>query len=104
MARIARKVFVNLSKYVIMIVITEIIMPKIQRIGSSHGVILSANTLAQSNLAPGDQLVVAPIQDGVLVAAEGSATGRMVAGMLDSMDRFGETYRTLASERLSDDG
>lgn len=78
-------------------------MTKIQRIGNSHGIILKAAELAQSNLSPGDDMIIAPVQDGMLVAAQGSATGRMVAGMLDSMDRFGETYRTLASERLSDD-
>ena len=78
-------------------------MPEIQRIGNSHGVVLPSTALAQANIGPGDQMVVAPVQDGILMAAEGSATGRMVAGMLDSMDRFGETYRTLASERLSDD-
>lgn len=78
-------------------------MPKIQRIGNSHGVVLSSADMARSNLAAGDQLVVAPLQDGAVIAVEGSATGRMLAGMLDSMDRYGETYRTLASESLSDD-
>lgn len=88
---------------VIINVITEFIMPKIQRIGNSHGVVLPSNVLAQGNISPGDHMIVAPVQDGIVMAAEGSATGRMVAGMLDSMDRFGETYRTLASERLSDE-
>jgi len=79
-------------------------MPKIQRIGNSHGVVLSSADLARSNLSPGDPLILAPMQDSVLIAAEGSATGRMLMGALESMDRFAETYRTLASESLSDEG
>lgn len=77
-------------------------MPKITKIGSSHGVVIPAATLAQANLKPDDQVVVAPIQDGVLVVAEASAGGRMAAAMLANMDRYGDTFRMLASEALSD--
>lgn len=78
-------------------------MPKITKIGSSHGVVIPARTLVQANLMPDDAVVIAPLQDGVLVASEQSAAGLMISGMLDSMDRFAESYRILSSERLSDE-
>ncbi len=76
-------------------------MPKITQTGNSHGVVIPVATLAQANLAAGDSVVMAPLQDGILIAQETSASGRMVAAMLESMDRYADTYRTLASERLS---
>ncbi len=76
-------------------------MPKITQTGNSHGVVIPVATLAQANLAAGDSVVMAPLQDGILIAQETSSSGRMVAAMLESMDRYAETYRTLASERLS---
>jgi len=78
-------------------------MPRIQKIGNSHGIVVSATALAQANLVPGDRMVMAPLQDGIVIAAEGSATGRMLSAMLEGMDQYSETFRTLASERLSDD-
>lgn len=77
-------------------------MPKITRIGSSKGVILPSKTLEAANLAQGDEVVVAPIQDGVIVAAKNSRSGQIISAMMSSMDDHAEVYRTLASERLSD--
>ncbi|MXX87931.1 MAG: hypothetical protein F4213_13160 [Boseongicola sp. SB0677_bin_26] len=76
-------------------------MPKITRIGHSHGVVIPSTTLAQANLTAGDSVIVAPIQDGVLVVEESSLAGRFVAAMTETMDTYAETYRTLASEELS---
>lgn len=71
-------------------------MPKITPIGKSNGVVLSSNTLQAANLQPGDQVVMSPIQDGVVVAARNSATGAMVEAAEASFKTFAETYRILA--------
>lgn len=73
-------------------------MPKIKQTGDSHGVVIPVATHAQANLAAGESVIMAHLQDGILIAQETSASGRMVAAMLDNMDRYAETCRTLASE------
>jgi len=79
-------------------------MAKLTKIGNSHGVVIPSATMLQANLHPDDQVVLAPLQDAVLVVAEGSAAGRMVSAMMNAMDNYSDTYRLLASEQLSDNG
>ncbi len=75
-------------------------MPSVTKIDESHGVVIPVTILAQAGLTSGDSVVMVPLQDGVLITQENSASGRMVAEMLQSMDDWHETYHTLASERL----
>ena len=72
-------------------------MPAITKIGSSHGLVIDKATLAASGLQPGDEIVIAPVQDGIVVAAKSSKRGRIIAATLDSMNRFADAYRILAS-------
>ncbi|MCR9221561.1 MAG: hypothetical protein NXI21_15155 [Alphaproteobacteria bacterium] len=71
-------------------------MPRIARTGNSIAVTLTRETLAAANLSLGDEVVVAPVQDGVFIAAAASAQGRMLQAALDDMDRRPDLYRKLA--------
>lgn len=71
-------------------------MPKITKTGNSLGVTLSHETLAVANLAQGDEVVVVPVQDGVFIAASGSAQGRMLQAALDDLNARPVLYRKLA--------
>lgn len=71
-------------------------MPKIAKTGNSIGVTLSRETLTAANLSLGDEVVVAPVQDGVFIAAADSAQGRMLKAALDDMDARPTLYRKLA--------
>ncbi len=73
---------------------------KTAQTGKSRGAVIPVATLAQASLAAGDSVVMAPMRDGILNANEASASGRTVTAMLKGMDRYAETDRTLASERL----
>ena len=72
-------------------------MPTITKIGSSHGLVIDKATLASSGLQPGDEIVIAPVQDGIVVAARASHRGRIIAAMQDSMTRHADAYRILAA-------
>ena len=72
-------------------------MTTITRIGSSHGLVVDKATLAASGLQPGDEIVIAPVQDGIVVAARHSRRGMIIAATLDSMNRQADAYRILAS-------
>lgn len=71
-------------------------MAKLTKFGNSIGVALPAADLAKAGLVVGDELTVTPIQDGFLLAAEGSARGRMMAAVMADMDARPDVYRKLA--------
>ena len=72
-------------------------MPTLTRIGSSHGLVIDKATIAAAGLQPGDDIVIAPVQDGFVAAARRSKRGRIIAAMQDSMTRHADVYRILAS-------
>ena len=71
-------------------------MTRIRRIGNSIGVTISPEILSQANLSEGDEVVMTPVQDGVLISAGTSAQARMLASAMADMDARPDTYRKLA--------
>jgi antitoxin component of MazEF toxin-antitoxin module len=72
-------------------------MPTITKIGSSYGLIIDKATLAASGLQPGDDVVIAPVPDGVVVAARHSRRGKVIEAMLANMAEDADAYRILAA-------
>ncbi|TCP61423.1 putative addiction module antidote [Rhodovulum bhavnagarense] len=71
-------------------------MPQIRKVGNSLGVTMSRETLAKANLGEGDEVILTPVQDGILVSAASSAQARMLAAAMADMDARPDTYRKLA--------
>lgn len=71
-------------------------MPKLTKFGNSTGVTLPAADLARAGLNVGDEMVVTPVQDGVLLTAADSARGRMLAAAMADMEARPAVYRKLA--------
>lgn len=69
---------------------------KITKVGGSHAVILGRDLLNQANLAPGDELVALPVQDGVILRSKATASGAMYQALLDDMESRSDVYRRLA--------
>ncbi|MBK1634377.1 AbrB/MazE/SpoVT family DNA-binding domain-containing protein [Rhodovulum adriaticum] len=71
-------------------------MPQIRKVGNSLGVTMSREALAKANLGEGDEVILTPVQDGILVSAASSAQARMLAAAMADMDARPDTYRKLA--------
>ena len=69
---------------------------KITRVGGSNAVILGRDLLNQANLAPGEELVALPVQDGIVLKSKATASGAMFQALLDDMDARSDVYRRLA--------
>ncbi len=76
-------------------------MPRISRTAIRTGFPSPYAQLAESRQRPGDDTVVVSVQDGIIAVRRNSAAGRMIEATTVSKDRFADSYRTLAMERLS---
>lgn len=71
-------------------------MTRISKLGSSLGVALSSDVLAAAHLAEGDEVIVTPIENGLIISAATSPQARMLAAAMADMDARPDTYRKLA--------
>lgn len=70
-------------------------MSKILKIGNSHGVILDAETRKQAGLAPGDEMVMAPVEDGVFITKKGTKTAAVFTAGIALMERDSRVFEIL---------
>jgi len=71
-------------------------MSRIVRIGTSHGIVIPAATLEAANLRPGEEVELHPVQDGVVIVAADSPSGKALAATLKSFEDHAGVYRKLA--------
>lgn len=70
-------------------------MSKILKIGNSHGVIIDSQTRAEAGLAPGDDVVMAPVEDGVYITKRGTKTAAVFEAANALMQRNARVYEIL---------
>jgi antitoxin component of MazEF toxin-antitoxin module len=70
-------------------------MSKILKIGNSYGVTLDPRTRAEAGLKPGDEIVTAPVDDGIYVARKGSRGAAIVKAAKSVMSREAGVFAIL---------